>query len=1699
MSNNQSAYQLNDDEIKLSNKTISDAQVSLALNMQIKLASALKSNTPQNYNYSQDALTLLIDAAKKNKEADETIDLLANLRNAVVTQDIEAFYSSLMNDQVQNIPSALKLSLIEQIEKNTNFSVENVYQFSEAMSGPASTSKAFSADMIRRLIKAPETTFKLNYAHKFSGLNAVVKALEHDPNNKETTLFAPLAAWTHFDEYGGDLQALNKTNYSRSKTAQDILIKKKAIESQLDFYDKWNSRTFVFLDAAFNGILGGIDIATGFENNNDLRKAQGLIGCLSAVEMFTNRIAAQFTSATAKKVTRFAPVVGSFLSSAANFTSVAKHAEQVVLQSRSGNNSRAAGYAVMVALNSISGVLDIASGVCDLALPPPLNIVVGGILDVLSLAVGLSADLVGFFVDTFDSRGDQEILEERFSNYVNSEAFKAYLDTVATDLEAEGYDRFEFHFDAAGLGMSEGEAKNQMVKQDAIIKELRTTQRGAAESLWRIAILDYSTEDKDHHGRQANDLIRLLSKKGHPGLKKLYGFDGDDILEAGLGNTIMYGGKGNDVLILKGGEFISHAYGEEGNDVIAPYRRNNYGSVSMYGPYNGQIDGGEGNDDIVFSPLGNQSGGEGVDTLIVADSSNYKVGALLCQMYDTEIIENYNEEDFTIPGQIILQRGDLALAKLDKYYRDGFENLIINDNGDNRIIIVATSGTHAKSITVNWSENNLNQLPVLTGIYALGCDSIINLKNIPPFADIRIYGTGSARDKIHINYNNKILSQFSDIQVQNRIEQNIFSLFRNSTYKDNLDQKYSTTLNISRALKTGDVFIIDNETSSFFNSSSNLKYDRPRYIQCSGVRHYVISNDVVDQSIVKYDFRSKKEVLPHSTITIKDAFAQIYGVRGICCYQLKLTSLTNSDWSIVAAPEQYNNSLDLTATPGNFVIKYSDANSATVRPNSPDTLSNGNIMNIHCLRLNNSACTVNGSTSGLLIYSNGGKHSLQGGALSNQFMINGGECDIKGGMADDTYYISPLMSTATSNSQPSSSWAKIKATSEGNTLIIDNIQGLSDIKVTETSEGLTFSTTANGVFLTDLSWGSEKNGNAINLETRLDNLAKRFAAVLLPSCKPLKSYSGLTLAEYVKDRLSESSSVLDKIIALSWFTPLKLSGGSNTLVIDYIDPSWLTALPSSTVNNCFEIKSKFQDEPTSVNLVFSGFEQATYPEVTKYIRFGFNEKGLEAYCFKYNSNLVHYIDIQMRDNSFSDELTKIISIHDVSISDVTIVGSYTDGYQLSCNGKLFLIINYMPTVLHFGSDNRVIVGIDQVRNYLENKEYKFYDENSQLTFKEIQVGTRGIKPVDIEFPKTAMMNATFKLIPYSAGTTYTWYSSESWVQVDNEGNVKFVAEPTHNRLVTITAKSVDVTKPDITYQFRTHHWYSLATANGETVKELEARSEPFWVIDGPYQGLLNECTEHPGFLAEWKYLTPDIIVPDSNPLNLCLLDSDARTKQVITWSTNPDTDSTFTTQSIGTSFNWNSRTTAGERWLIGKNLDSYDYIYSFNADDNQSARTGELISEYTYQNNVHFLKAPLSGENYYWGVTDSMLDITAAGRIIFTRKNLTDKPTTIYARQRSTPVPPLTFSISANKQLGIGNIRIAAPQQAQEVLSLDPDLLGHEWHVKLIGSNDLLFIPLAVPASGIGKLSVATSKQFDTLMKETDESVRNSYQCTIPK
>ena len=353
--------------------------------------------------------------------------------------------------------------------------------------------------------------------------------------------------------------------------------------------------------AGFGTVTGALGVATGHEMMQDAKKqlqngeidqaeyedlrreaqmslASGAFGIGSGINDIGNLISEKVGPKIAKKfaqkgidipkkmtkmLSRFGTIAGSALSIGMSALSLASNAMAADEARQEKNYGKMAMYGVMAALDGVSIILDVVSTVLDFI--PGIGQAISIIVDLVNTIVGFISMIIGYFADLVDTRTDQDKVKQAFDEYVDSKAFKDYVDRQAKVYKDQGYDLFQYIIDAKALEIKEGTFDSSKVDKTIIKKLTENAIKDSSNKQLRIALIDASSIGRELRGRAGDDLIMAGA-----GADTIYGEDGDDLLYGEQGKNTLYGGPGNDY--LNGGTGRNELFGGEGDDwmVVKP-------------------------------------------------------------------------------------------------------------------------------------------------------------------------------------------------------------------------------------------------------------------------------------------------------------------------------------------------------------------------------------------------------------------------------------------------------------------------------------------------------------------------------------------------------------------------------------------------------------------------------------------------------------------------------------------------------------------------------------------------------------------------------------------------------------------------------------------------------------------------------------------------------------------------------------------------------------------------------------------------------------------------------------------------------------------------------------------------------------------------------------------------------------------------
>ena len=341
---------------------------------------------------------------------------------------------------------------------------------------------------------------------------------------------------------------------------------------------------------AFSLAQGGVDAAAGSDmiqkardlraegsisegeynemmRNGRLRIAQGSFGLANGMQNVVKFVGKRVEKNVLKKAgnagvkllkqtKRFGSFIGGAISVGTGITSMAKNAIAASDAAKQGIVGKAAMYAVMAAVDGVTAILDGVSVVLDFVFPP-----LSPIVDLVSTILQVVNTVLGFFADLIDFRTTAQRVHDEFTAYINSEAFKTYVQNMADGYKSRGFDIFKYYVDADVAGI-EADKETLQAERKTITKCLTDkAKEDFNNKQLRVALLDATSFGKTLKGRANDDEIVAGF-----GPDRIYGEEGDDILFGRGGSDTIYGGPGNDY--LNGGTGRDTLLGGEGDDFL---------------------------------------------------------------------------------------------------------------------------------------------------------------------------------------------------------------------------------------------------------------------------------------------------------------------------------------------------------------------------------------------------------------------------------------------------------------------------------------------------------------------------------------------------------------------------------------------------------------------------------------------------------------------------------------------------------------------------------------------------------------------------------------------------------------------------------------------------------------------------------------------------------------------------------------------------------------------------------------------------------------------------------------------------------------------------------------------------------------------------------------------------------------------------
>ena len=257
-----------------------------------------------------------------------------------------------------------------------------------------------------------------------------------------------------------------------------------------------------------------------------------------------------------KQTKRFGSFIGGTISVGTSVVSMARNAIAASDAAKQGIVGKAVIYGVMAAVDGITAILDGVSVVLDFVFPP-----LSPIIDLVSTILQVINTILGFFADLIDFRTTAQRVHDEFETYINSEAFKTYVNNMAEGYKNRGFDIFKYYVDADVAGI-EADKETLQAERKTITKCLTEKAKEDFENKQlRVALVDATSFGKTLKGRANDDEIVAGF-----GPDRIYGEEGDDILFGRGGSDTIFGGPGNDY--LNGGTGRDTLLGGEGDDFL---------------------------------------------------------------------------------------------------------------------------------------------------------------------------------------------------------------------------------------------------------------------------------------------------------------------------------------------------------------------------------------------------------------------------------------------------------------------------------------------------------------------------------------------------------------------------------------------------------------------------------------------------------------------------------------------------------------------------------------------------------------------------------------------------------------------------------------------------------------------------------------------------------------------------------------------------------------------------------------------------------------------------------------------------------------------------------------------------------------------------------------------------------------------------
>lgn len=1634
--------------------------------------------------------------------------------------------------------------------------VNNIIDWSNAINGSGTTLAAFTIPLPSKAVSTTDTLFRYKRRHELkiiedydnmlknyvSGPDPVEKVIENILRGKKKGGFisdyeynsnkasydkikAEVIAYNH-----GNAQPLHntRTRLKNTRRSRDILERiGKVSEQGMGLFKMGQG----MLDLAVVANLPTDNISELHTSN--LRIAQGGLALVEGTSTVGTFIAEKLVPKLPHTVgvgvtnyaTKYAPVVGGILSAAQGFASVAKNAVAAEVAGETGNIGRQSMFGVMAALDAVGAVFDLMGAICHLIVGA--GSLAGVVFSIGSTIVSLISDLIGFFTELVDTRSDDEKLAYAFESYINSAEFNNYLTEKGNYYRAQGYDIYDMYVDADGIAINDSTLLARRAKFRHIHKRLKAERKDTADYVARYAIEDMTGRAWTLTGRSGDDIIRVLTTQQYPGIKYLLGGAGNDILySAAGGSSHLDGGDGDDTLVITSSAGVKVlAYGGSGDDIITTVAQRH----SLYNPAtheleeqykNADFSGGSGNDTIDFIPGASIHGGPGKDILRIPDIDLYK----------KDLVSN----ETALSARIGYNAVDLSFlpafrpAGTSIYYENliEFEGVHINNLRDYPFGVITSTDDHDK--TVRMTVNNLSDVPPISSgydthtnywnrshtrfIYTLlleNCNSTVYLNgtigNQQEDLSLTIYGAGKIRLGNRIKHGDPY-EKFIPRSLPGVTKQIFYSDLNNYYFSNQASNTGKNTTFIfspfgsPKANGVSNIWFRDADDTSQMPLGTGFNY-----INTANIANFVL---LPPNNGDQYDFGDKTEVMP--MITVKVATCTVTAPKkGTTFRPLLDNTLTDALANLTLDDAGTPCTLDLSGTETATLTYITDKTSSTNSKNIIQVRTGYgtiHLKNISTFILNNGTSVFPPLDRGVTVICPGGSHTVSGGPAENDFLSLEGTHTFIGGTGKNNFLIrSPKKFKA------GTYWnTKVSTQSDQNTLIFYDVRSLDEFTVRETNEGLEFSiTTEDRIVLpvfVDTKWRAATSlpDNDFNaLKQKLESLEKRYLSIQFPFAKKRNRIDGTQFMEFVKNRLTNSASRIDSEIFYSYFKPSHLTIGVNILKLDgvwgrdvhesqYLFDTIETLDQSATTN--FILTAGLDSSPAT--------EKWSVPASYKTGRFRTDLISVNA---------LGVLNMTVTFNNGQNTGANMVVIHNDDVPVQSLKGYIlNDGsavIRIPRGDAIITFKNGLPDWLYFTREKRMLSGDSLSKFFLQSQPVKVI--RVVYLFGKYHLVPQGRAARDLAdvsgspqliassfdlhstFPETGFPGARFSLVPEGEGTKYDWAVSDNWLSVDDTGIITFNQKPLTTQDVTVTGTPKDATTDRlIEYTFSVYRWFekvALSTAEMASIVTIQAAAgmQGKQIAD---TRLIVADAENNTLCAEWGSSLADSLLKPT-PGKQLLVQSDAEVLQLIRLDPNNNTDVQF---SPYTGSQGDAEVLAVSNIETFRSISFLEGIYDVTRD---APATAFKHSQFT-------LGTPDEPENYEWKCSDNRLEVNQKGRVFFTQALPSDATPVITALDKRNGLS-LSYRVPSTEWFGIGSCVIA---QASDTLSTgNASSMLYQYQP---GGRKFMFVPQKPALMGIGRLSVSTDAQLNTLsatdslyrkrlegiyLIESEESIAGTY------